>query len=316
MIRGIAFLLATLPAFAQTPLTFEVASVKPSGPLDPVAIQSGKMRVGMKVDGAICSIGALSLKDLIRIAYDVKDFQISGGPDWLNAGPMSIARFNIQATMPEGATEKQVPQMLQALLAERFKLQVHKDEKEQQVYALIVAKGGPKLTPAEPDPPKSDAADDAQKNEPKKGETMVAGMRMSGSPTDPKGMTIKGGPQGDMRMAIADGRIHMGMAKMNMKAVTEMATAFLGKPVIDMTDLKGDYQVAFDFSMAEMMSVARAMGMGAVAGGGPPPVGEASDPTGGSIFQSLAQMGLKLEQRKAPVTMIVIDHLEKNPTEN
>jgi uncharacterized protein (TIGR03435 family) len=316
MIRGIAFLVASVSAFAQAPLAFEVASVKPSGPLDPVAIQSGKMRIGMKVDGAICNIGALTLKDLIRTAYDVKDFQIAGGPDWFNAGLMNAPRFNIQATMPEGATEKQVPQMLQALLAERFKLVIHKDEKEQQVYALIVAKGGLKLTPAEPDPPKSDAPDDPQKNEPKKGETVVAGMRMSGNMMDPKGMTIKGGPQGDMHMTMADGRIHMGITKMSMKGITEMAIAFLGKPVVDMTDLKGDYQVQFDFSMAEMMNVAKAMGMGAMAGGGAASVGEASDPSGGSMFQSLAQMGLKLEQRKAPVTMIVIDHLEKNPTEN
>src|SRR5450631_1490923 len=122
------------PIFAQTPtapaLVFDVASIKSAGPLDPIKVSQGKLRIGLKVDGAICSIGSFSLKDLIRTAYEVKDYQITG-PDWLN-GVMSAERFNIEATMPEGATEKQVPQMLQALLADRFKLVIHRDTKEQQ----------------------------------------------------------------------------------------------------------------------------------------------------------------------------------------
>ena len=105
----------------------------------------------MKVDGAICDIGSFSLRDLIRTAYEVKDYQITGA-DSLGS-PMDAQRFNIQATMPEGATEKQVPQMLQTLLAERFKLVIRRETKEQSVYALVVAKGGPKLKEAEPDPP-------------------------------------------------------------------------------------------------------------------------------------------------------------------
>ena len=137
-------LLLSTAAFAQTPpLTFEVASIKPAGALDPVAIASGKMRIGMKVDGAICDIASFSLHDLIRTACELKDYQITG-PDWLGT-PMSAQRFNLQATMPEGATEKQVPQMLQALLADRFKLVFHRESKEHSVYALIVGKGGSKL---------------------------------------------------------------------------------------------------------------------------------------------------------------------------
>ena len=96
-------------------MVFDVASIKSAGPLDPIKVSQGKLRIGLKVDGAICSIGSFSIKDLIRTAYEVKDYQITG-PDWLN-GVMSAERFNIEATMPEGATEKQVPQMLQALLA-------------------------------------------------------------------------------------------------------------------------------------------------------------------------------------------------------
>ncbi len=316
--RCLAFVFfALIPVFAQTPavpaLAFEVASIKPSGRLDPIAIQSGKMRIGMKVDGAICSIGAFSLRDLIRTAYEVKDFQITG-PDWLG-NPMTAERFNLEATMPEGATEKQVPQMLQALLTERFKLIVHRDEKEQAVYALVVGKGGPKLKPAEPDPAAPETPE-----EPKKGETVVgqgsSQVKMSGSPMDPKGMTIKGGPQGQMRMTMADGRMHMEAAKMTMAALAEIATQFVGKPVVDRTELKGAYQVAFDLSMDDLKNVARAMGAGGAPGMEGPKAGEASDPSGSSIFTSVQQMGLKLESRKAPLTMVVIDHLEKTPTEN
>src|SRR5271154_6504160 len=97
---------AAIAAFAQTPppspLAFEVASIKPAGPLDPMAIAQGKLRIGMKVDGAICDIGAFSLLDLIRTSYEVKDYQITGA-DSLGS-PIDAQRFNIQATMPEGAT--------------------------------------------------------------------------------------------------------------------------------------------------------------------------------------------------------------------
>ena len=71
-----ALLVSAITAFAQAPLTFEVASIKPAGPLNPAAIQSGKMRMGMKIDGAIVDIGSFSLTDLIRTAYEVKDYQI------------------------------------------------------------------------------------------------------------------------------------------------------------------------------------------------------------------------------------------------
>ncbi len=310
---GIALLLQAA-AFSQA-LTFEVASIKPAGPLDPAAIASGKMRIGMKVDGAICDIASFSLRDLIRTAYEVKDYQITG-PDWLGSA-MSAQRFNIQATLPPGATEKQVPQMLQALLADRFKLEIHRDKKEHSVYALVVAKGGPKLKESEPDPAAPETPE-----EPKKGETVVgqgsSQVRISGNMNDGKGVVVKGGPQGAMRMSMVDGKMHMEAAKMDMSTLCEFATRFVDRPVVDMTELKGHYQVALDLSMDDLRNIAKAAGVvapGAGGGGGNAPA-EASDPSGSSIFQSLQQMGLKLEARKAPLDVIVIDHLEKAPTEN
>jgi uncharacterized protein (TIGR03435 family) len=325
---GLAALLAATAAFSQTPpsspLAFEVASIKPAGPLDPVAIQKGKMNIGMKVDGAICNIGSFSLRDLIRTAYEVKDFQITGA-DSLGS-PLDAQRFNIQATMPNGATEKQVPQMLQTLLAERFKLVVRRETKDQSVYALVVAKGGPKLKESEPDPPTAAVpaeGPEAPKEAPKKGE-MVLGqgsnqVRISGNIGGATGMTVKGGPMGQMRVTMADGRMHMEAAKMNMPSLADVATTFAGRPVVDMTELKGNYQVTLDLSMDDLKNIARSAGMtmpGGPGGNGGPVLADASDPSGSTIFVSIQQMGLKLEARKAPLPFIVIEHLEKSPTEN
>jgi uncharacterized protein (TIGR03435 family) len=308
------------PIFAQTStapaMVFEVASIKSAGPLDPLKVAQGKLRIGLKVDGAICSIGSFSLKDLIRTAYEVKDYQITG-PDWLN-GVMSAERFNIEATMPEGATEKQVPQMLQALLADRFKLVIRREMKDQQAYAMVVGKGGVKMKPSEPDPV-APPADAAEPEAPKKGETVMgqgqSQVRMSGNIADSKGMTMKG-PMGQMKMSMADGKMHMEAAKMTMTMLAEMATQFVGSPVVDKTELTGSYQAAIDLSMDDMKAVAMRMGAGGMGGGGGAPVGEATDPSGSSIFTSIQALGLKLEQRKLPMPQIVIEHVEKTPTEN
>src|SRR5260370_3342594 len=108
-------------AFAQTSpprLEFEVASIKPSAA--PVA---GRLAAGVKVDGAQVHGSFLALKDYIRSAYKVKDYQISG-PSWLGS-----ERFEIDAKLPAGATREQVPEMMQTLLAERFELKTHRETK-------------------------------------------------------------------------------------------------------------------------------------------------------------------------------------------
>src|SRR5947209_7412353 len=131
-------------AFGQTPATppaFEVASIKAAAP--PV---NGRMMIRMAGDPGRVDYANVSLRDVIRIAYGVKEYQVSG-PDWISA-----TRFDILAKLPEGAPREEVPQMLQTLLAERFKLTVHRETKEHSMYALVVGKNGPKLKPAEADP--------------------------------------------------------------------------------------------------------------------------------------------------------------------
>src|ERR1043166_1353481 len=119
------------PVWAQTAprLEFEVASIKPSD-----MSNQNSVRVGLHIDGAMVRCSYFSIKDYIGIAYRVKEYQISG-PEW-----MASERFEINAKLPAGATQAQVPDMLQSLLADRFQLKFHRDSKEFPVYAIVVGK--------------------------------------------------------------------------------------------------------------------------------------------------------------------------------
>jgi len=81
----------------------------------------------------------VSLSNLVCMAYRVDSYQLAG-PDWLNSG-----RFDVAATLASGATKEQFSLMIRGLLTDRFKLQIHHDQKEMTSYSLTVAKGGPKL---------------------------------------------------------------------------------------------------------------------------------------------------------------------------
>jgi uncharacterized protein (TIGR03435 family) len=256
-------------------------------------------------------IGFLSLADLIQTAYKVKRYQVSG-PDW-----MSQQRFDILAKMPEGATKEQVPEMLQGLLADRFKLTFHKETREHSVYGLVVGKGGPKL--------KESATEPAPELKPEAGGNTVSfgggQIRQSGNTV----VVTGAGRPGTTKMTMADGKMKMDSTKVTMTAFCEMLSRFTDKPVVDMTELTGSYDVTLEISMAELQNVARSAGVAipgmAPSGGGGGDAGRpgdaASDPsTSGSVFASVQALGLKLESRKAPVETIVVDKLEKLPTEN
>jgi len=115
---------------------------------------------------------------------------------------------------------------------------------------------------------------------------------------------------------------------MTMSGFADMLTSIMkmggggSKPVLDKTDLKGNYQVAVDISRAEVMAFAieQAQSMGLSVPHAPGVVAapaEASDPGGGSsVFKSVEALGLKLESRKAPVEQLIVDSAEKTPTEN
>jgi uncharacterized protein (TIGR03435 family) len=128
IVAGIMYAAQSVPAAAPK---FEVASIKPS--------QRGRAG-GVRLDGALFTSSGIPLRNLIYSAYGVPAWTVSGGPAWLDTDAYDIA-----ATLPPGAPKEQINAMLQELLAERFKLKIHREMRDYSVYALVVAKDGPKL---------------------------------------------------------------------------------------------------------------------------------------------------------------------------
>ena len=307
---GVATASAQQAAPAKSSKAFEVATVKVAGPLDPQKLMSGQQRVGMKQDAGRVDIENWSHAELLNAAYKIPLTRLSGPAAPTMATMMTAARYEIHATLPAGASKDDVPEMLQSLLIDRFKLTFHTEKKEQQVFALVVGKDGPKLEKSPEDPaPSADAPANAT-NRPD-------AVSISGDAQ--KGMTIRGaGQAGTMKIRpSADGStIRLEAEKLTMDQLADSLVQFVGRPVVNQTGLAGNYQVAFEISREDMLSMARSVGLqipGAPAG----PAGGAADPSGGtSAFRSVELMGLKLESKKASIDFMVIERLEKTPTED
>jgi uncharacterized protein (TIGR03435 family) len=321
--------LATTAAFAQTKPTFDVATIKPAPPMDmakvAAALQAGgKMPIGANVEFLRAEYLYLDLRSLISHAYGVKPYQITG-PDW-----MATTRFDIVAKMPEGSKKEDAPKMLQTLLEERFKLTTHRASAEHPVLALVVGKGGPKLKASAEKPV---AIDESAPLKP--GESKMDGLdgpvRVRVDVTTGSSV-IDMGLRGKMsyRLNPATQSLHIDFSMTTMAGFADMITQLFeqlggtgGRQVVDMTGIKGNYDASVDLSLVEVIAMARAAGadipVGAPVGaGGRGNVPVASDPGGGgtSLTDAVQSMGLKLESRKATVDQLIIDHIEKTPTEN
>jgi uncharacterized protein (TIGR03435 family) len=300
-----SLLFVTAAVLAQSGPTFEVASIKKAEPLNVNAAMSGKLNLGMVIDNAQVNVKSMSLAELMRYAYKVKSYQVSG-PDWLTA-----ERYTITAKMPAGTNRDQVPEMLQALLADRFKLTFHKETREENVYALVVMKSGLKLqessedtasaaAPGGPAAPQAPAPTDGS-----------AQVRVNVT-SDPGGTVNTAGPNGSMKMLPRENGMRIQLTHMNSTGMVEVLGRFVERPVIDMTDLKARYDLTLDVGFEDMLALARAAGM-AIPMQGPQ---AAPEPGSSAVFTAIQQYGLKLEPRKAPIDLLVIDHAEKTPTEN
>jgi uncharacterized protein (TIGR03435 family) len=291
---------------------FNVASVKPAadpGMVPMICLVPCSPGERLTVEGARVDIRYMSLSRLILTAYRLKPYQLSG-PDW-----MKTQRFDILAKIPEGGSKDQVPEMLQWLLAERFKLAIHRENKEQPVYALVVGKNGQKLQPPAPD------ADAPLPNMPGGRGLYTPGGEAS---VDANGnVALTGGALGPMRGGRgADGGMKMDMLKISMSGLADLLTPHGDRPVVDMTDLEGVYR--FTFVMIPPASSGdggrkggpTGDGAGGRDGGTGPGADAPRDIFGDALFQALEKAGLKLEKSKAPVATIIVDHLEKTPTEN
>jgi len=329
--RKVTFCLAltAIAALAQTKPAFEVATIKPSPPMDPAKIAAalqagGKMPIGANVEFLRAEYLGLDLKSLMTYAYGVKPYQITG-PDW-----MSTTRFDIIAKMPEGSKKEDAPKMLQTLLEERFKLTTHRTSAEHPVLALVAGKGGPKLKASAEKPVAIDESAPLKPGELKMdgtdGPVRVKVDMTTGS------SVIDMGLKGKMayRLNPATQTFHIDFSMTTMEGFADMITQLFaqlggtgGRQVVDMTEIKGNYDATIELSLAEIIAMARAAGADIPAGapggaGGRGNVPVASDPGAGgsSLADAVQSMGLKLESRKAMVDQFIVDHLEKTPTEN
>jgi uncharacterized protein (TIGR03435 family) len=252
--RKTLLLFAALPLLAQQP-AFEVATIKQAPPIVIEDMISGKVRPGITVDAAQVTVRAVSLASIMMRAYRLQTYQLTA-PDWMRTQPY----FDIVAKIPEGGTPEQVPEMLQALLKERFKLEVHRETKDLPVYALVVGKNGPKLKPA------------------------------------PPGATLA------FKMTQQPGGIFHFQTTSDLTAFAQTMITFVGRPVLDRTDLKGIYEIVLDVTRdAPRDNPGDLPGILS---------------QGAEFVAAVEQLGLKLESRKEPTEMIVVDHAEKTPTEN
>lgn len=262
--------LAVTVAFAQ-PKSFDVASIKPNA--------SNDHRIMIRFAPGGFSATGMTVRMLIGQAYGIRDFQIQNAPAWIASD-----RFDINAKaegLPERVPRELMQTLLQNLLAERFGFKAHFEDKEGQVYNLVVAKGGPKLKVSEA----------------------------------PAGGPGPGGPGGPQRGMIRMGRGQFSATGGNMANLTQMLAQTVGRPVLDKTELKDNYDIELNWTPEP------GQGMGGPFGAGGPPLPPGVtlppvDPNGPTLFTALQeQLGLKLDSAKGNVQMLMVDSVSK-PTEN
>lgn len=260
LLRTFVTLTLAQSVLGQQP-SFEVASVKPAAPLPPgkggFIVHGGPG----SADPGLATFANIDLFSLIAMAYGIQRHQLLS-PDWLTQ-----TRFDIVARVPANTTPDEYRVMLQALLADRFKLILHREQRELQVYELEVAKSGTKL--------KEFPIDAADVND---------GLK----PPPP----LSSPPLG------YQGAVNVVLGKASMQRLANVLSGLIVEPVTDGTGLKGNYDVKL-----------RALVAGHSAG-----VAANSEP---DLFEALQeQLGLKLVRKKSPTAILVVDHIEKTPTEN
>ncbi len=269
---------------AAVPTEFEVAEVKPSA--------ADATMIGRIQNGRV-ELQGFSLKMLIRVAWDINaDDMIANEPKGLDAGKFSvIAKVSTSGPAPQVDIDD-LRIMLRALLAERFKLATHMEDRPVTAYNLIADK--PKLSKA--DPSNRTACKE--------------GMGTASKGKDPR----------DANPILA--RLvtcqNMTMAEFA-KQLPNIAPGYIHNPVVDETGLEGAWDFTLSFSPVGLFQSA---GVRAPEGA-PPAQGQAqqtngaSDPSGAvSLFDAVKKLGLKLDERKRVSPVLVIDHVELNPTEN
>jgi uncharacterized protein (TIGR03435 family) len=265
---------------------YEVVSIKPH--------KSGDELFKMMFEKDGFSAIMVTLRMLIRTAYGVDDSRIFGAPNWLDSEKYDVeARMensvaNRLGEMSEDKLNVERRRMVQALLADRFKLTLHRQTTQLGVYVLVVAKNGPKLQEAKP------------------GNAYLSGIKDNGEPLG-AGMFRLGRFQGGRGELLGQG---LSMAKL----LRLLSEDILNRSVIDNTGLTGNYDFTLEWKIGDESQGPMFKETGdypQVTGSTPLP--EFSRP---SFFNAIQeQLGLKLESQNSPGVVLVIDHVEK-PSEN
>jgi uncharacterized protein (TIGR03435 family) len=252
-------LVVLIAVFATGIGSGQSAPVEPKFDVASVKLHVSGSGVSRNNPGRLVLRGA-SISGLIMRSYGLQAEQQLVAPAWAYQ-----VTLDIDARMPEGATQEQIPRMLQALLAERLKLAVHEESRVLPVFELTVGKTGPKMKEVDP----SKAIDQV------------------------------------LRLPLSRGfRGHMTISR-----VALLLSESLDRYVLDSTGLKAIYDIDLRWTPDELRPLTGAT----EAQTQPLPV--ASDLP--NLFTAIQQqLGLKLETRRAPVQVIVVDHVERTPTEN
>jgi uncharacterized protein (TIGR03435 family) len=259
--------------WGQAP-AFEVASVKVADPAAPLKVSGGPA----STDPGRWTCSRCSLFSLLTHAYRMFEYQIVA-PEWSRG-----TQFTVEATIPAGAKDAQFREMLQQLLAERFKMTAHREQREMSVYELVVAKGGIKMTDNSGGPPPAAPA-------------QQPALDADGFPNVP----------GAFGMRMANGRGRMQFRQQTMANVAHFLSGPAGRPVLDATGLTGKYAITLSWFLETQPQAAI----------GTSPVPQARVPEGPDLFRALQdQLGLALESRKRPVEVLVVDKAERMPVEN
>src|SRR5579872_3874746 len=280
----IAILAATVAlGHAQAPspasaakLEFEVASIH-------LSQATGMYRVdaGLKMDGSQAHFSALSISNLITLAYRVQANQISG-PDWI-----LHQRFDISAKLPDGATTAQIPEMLQSLLADRFQLKTHHETKEMPAYALVLGKSPLKLTETPPD------------TEPHEADGSVT-MGASGSAA---GVTFNLGNGSYSTFA----NNQFVFKKVSMDEMATQLARYLDRPVVNLTALKPRYDLTLQLTPEDYRALLIRSAVNAGVTLPPQALMLLDNGPAVSLFDAIDQLGLHLDARKLPLDLIVVD---------
>jgi uncharacterized protein (TIGR03435 family) len=189
---------------------------------------------------------------------------------------LDTARFDIEAKVPEGAAKEQFHAMLRDLLETRFQMKIHRQSKEIPVNALLVAKNGAKIKPKDATSP---------------GEEQLAAMQRD---EGKDGFPVLALPSAGMVIETRNGRARVTGKEVPLERLADLLSGQLGRPVFDKTGLAGNYSFVLYFT--------------------PDNAAAGDEPFLPAALQQ--QLGLRLEVRKGPVELLVIDRIERAPTEN